>query len=163
MLVLDYEINPSSKIDVWVKDYDVSNLSLYELHFSNVFIGNLIIKDSETGVDFSDLTGFEPILYFTEVVVMIADNLAESDEDIYNYPDDGNEFYFHRTGNEVVITSSTSEGSIEVQYDDFKRMSKDMFIKSYDEFCKMYSDAINSPALRDQVRLTYERLLSDSE
>lgn len=152
MLVLDYKLNIKTGTETSSEGFDVSKISLTDLDYSGVFIGDVIMRldfGESTGVDFSDYYGNHPILYFTRELYRIAESLRSSIFEYYDYPDDGQVIWFHRNDSQLHIITNYAPGNLVVDFDQFKEKAEDLFLKAYRNFIDLHPTAIDSPAILD--------------
>lgn len=160
MLALEYKISGKTGTEASTKDFDVSEMTLTDLHYSGVFIGDVIFKVEVEGSvirDYSDYSGDHPILYFAEDLFLISEKLETSTHEIYQYPDDFQEIWFHRTDRQLNIITNYSTGNMLVEFEEFKQKTKHLLLRAYENFCELYPTAVNSPALLE-VKKTVDRI-----
>ncbi len=155
MLVLDYTISEKSKDPSSIEDLNLSGISLADLHYSNLFNGDVIIKDEN--VDLSAEWGWVPILHFAEVLYFISENILSSGHEVYEYTENSESLSFDLAGNMLNITASYSNQNIQVPIEVFKKVSQNLLLKAYQDFCELRPEAIDSPAMAE-VKKNVQRI-----
>ena len=147
MLVLDYTLSEQSKDPESIGELNLSEISLADLHYSNLFNGSVIIKDGN--VDLSAEWGWIPILHFAEVLFFISEDILSSGHEVYEYTENSEFLTFDLVADVLTIKASYSNQDIHVSIKDFKKIASNLLLKAYRDFCKLRPEAIDSPAMME--------------
>lgn len=150
MFTLNYEISEKSRELNGLHGYDLSNISLTDLHYSDLFTGNLIVKNETT--DLSAGWGWIPILHAAQTINDISKNLVDNYQDEYEFTENSDKLLFNCTEGAVRITATYAEGEIAVSYEEFKVAAGSFLSRSLAEFCSIRPEAASSPVLLEIER-----------
>ena len=145
MFILDYKIDDRSKNTDSVKDYNLRELSLADLHYSDLFCGDLILKTDTDSLS----AGWRwiPILHVAPVLSDIAQSLKTNLTDEYEFTENAEKLIFELDGEMVTISSTYSSDNFEVDLSDLQSATKAMLNKALDDFYLLWLEAENSPAI----------------
>ena len=145
MFILDYKIDDRSKNTDSVKDYNLRELSLADLHYSDLFCGDLIIKTDTASL--SAEWRWIPILHVAPALNDIAQSLKKNLTNEYEFTENAEKLIFELDGEMVRITSTYSPGGVKVELSEFQATTKAMLNKALNDFYLLWPEAEYSPAI----------------
>lgn len=147
MFALDYSISDRSKDRLLLRKYNIEEVTRSILDFSDVFIGDVIIKDDR--VDLSARWGWIPILHFAGQFTRIANDIGNLEDSEYEFTEYPHKIFFHREDNFVSITASYAPGTIRVGFEEFTLNVRKLLLNALEDIKDLYPGIVNAPAIKE--------------